>query len=92
MYLGKELIVEEKAFPMAGVFPLRFVLDGSPQGHGYTILEVDTPNPYFPLGRSFTVTSFITPISRIGRRDTYTLAFNVRRGHGIHGAKGWSVL
>ncbi|MBM4315833.1 MAG: cobyrinate a,c-diamide synthase, partial [Deltaproteobacteria bacterium] len=49
MYLGKELLVEENIYPMTGVFPFRSVLDKRPQGHGYTILDVDAPNPYFPI-------------------------------------------
>ena len=87
MYLGKELIVEEKTFPMAGVFPLRFVLDGSPQGHGYTILEVDTPNPYFPTGEILHGHEFHYSHIPDWEEGRFTLAFNVRRGHGIHGRK-----
>ncbi len=87
MYLGQELIVEEKAFPMAGVFPLRFVIDGSPQGHGYTILEVDTPNPYFPTGEVLHGHEF--HYSRIldGEEKGFAFAFNVRRGYGIQGRR-----
>lgn len=87
MYLGEELIVEEKTFPMAGVFPLRFVLDGRPQGHGYTILEVDTPNPYFPTGEILHGHEF--HYSRIPDwgEGSFTFAFNVRRGYGIQGRR-----
>src|SRR5664280_832899 len=87
MYLGKELIVEKKAFRMAGVFPLRFVVDGKPQGHGYTILEVDTPNPYLPTGEVLHGHEF--HYSRIldGEEKGFAFAFNVRRGQGIHGQK-----
>ena len=87
MYLGKELIVEKKAFPMAGVFPLRFVVDGKPQGHGYTILEVDTPNPYFPIGQILHGHEF--HYSRIldGEEGQFTFAFNVKRGYGIQGQR-----
>jgi len=87
MYLGKELIVEEKTFPMAGVFPLRFVLDGSPQGHGYTILEVDTPNPYFPTGEILHGHEFHYSHIPDWEDGRFTLAFNVRRGQGIHGRR-----
>ncbi|MCX5838694.1 MAG: cobyrinate a,c-diamide synthase [Deltaproteobacteria bacterium] len=87
MYLGKELIVEGKTFPMAGVFPLRFVLDGSPQGHGYTILEVDTPNPYFPTGEILHGHEFHYSHIPDWEEGGGTLAFNVRRGQGIHGKR-----
>jgi cobyrinic acid a,c-diamide synthase len=87
MYLGKELVVEGKTFPMAEVFPLRFALDGSPQGHGYTILEVDTPNPYFPSGKILHGHEFHYSHIPDMEEGSFTFAFNVRRGHGIHGRR-----
>ena len=87
MYLGKELIVEEKAFPMAGIFPLRFGIDGSPQGHGYTILEVDTPNPYFPTGEILHGHEFHYSHIPDWEEGTCTLVFKMRRGRGIHGGR-----
>ncbi len=87
MYLGKELVVGEKTFPMAGVFPFRFVLDGSPQGHGYTILEVDTPNPYFPTGEILHGHEFhYSHIPDLGE-ERFTSVFNVMRGQGILGRR-----
>ncbi len=47
MYLAEELIMEGKTYPMAGVFPHVIGVSKKPQGHGYTILEVDSTNPYF---------------------------------------------
>jgi len=87
MYLGKELIVEEKTFPMAGVFSLRFAVDGSPQGHGYTILEVDKPNPYFPTGEILHGHEFHYSHILDWEEGRFTSAFNVRRGQGIHGRR-----
>ena len=87
MYLGKELIVEGKTFPMAGVFPLRFVLDGSPQGHGYTMIEVDTPNPYFPIGEILHGHEFHYSHIPDWEEENVTFAFNLRRGQGIHGRR-----
>jgi cobyrinic acid a,c-diamide synthase len=87
MYLGKELIVEGKTFPMSGVFPLRFVLDGSPQGHGYTILEVDAPNPYFPAGEILHGHEFHYSHIPNWEEGPFSFAFNVRRGEGINGRR-----
>jgi cobyrinic acid a,c-diamide synthase len=87
MYLGKDLIVEGKTFPMAGVFPLSFVLDGSPQGHGYTIIEVDTPNPYFPIGEILHGHEFHYSHVPDWEEENVTFAFNLRRGQGIHGRR-----
>jgi cobyrinic acid a,c-diamide synthase len=87
MYLGKELLVEEKAFPMAGIFPLRFGIDGRPQGHGYTILEVDTPNPYFPTGEILHGHEFHYSHIPDWEEGTSSLVFKMRRGRGIHGGR-----
>jgi cobyrinic acid a,c-diamide synthase len=37
-------------YPMAGVFPIEVEFCESPQGHGYTQLRVDSPNPFLPVG------------------------------------------
>jgi cobyrinic acid a,c-diamide synthase len=50
MYLGRELEMEGKTYPMTGVLPIVFGLSKKPQGHGYTISEVDGQNPYFKVG------------------------------------------
>jgi cobyrinic acid a,c-diamide synthase len=87
MYLGKELLVGENAFPMTGVFSLRFVLDRSPHGHGYTILEVDSPNPYFPRGEVLHGHEFHYSHVPDWEEESFTSAFKVRRGQGIHGGR-----
>ncbi|MHB8771208.1 MAG: cobyrinate a,c-diamide synthase [Syntrophales bacterium] len=84
MYLGRELLAEGKAFPMVGVFPLRFTLDRSPQGHGYTILAVDTPNPYFPAGEVLHGHEFHYSRITDWEEGNCSLVFKVRRGQGIH--------
>ncbi len=60
MYLGENLWVNEKAYPMVNAVPVDFVLEKRPQGHGYTMLEVVEPNPYYPPdGRSKATSSTI---------------------------------
>ena len=51
MYLGESLNIGEKTYPMAGVLPIGFGMEKRPQGHGYTLLEVEEENPFFPVGR-----------------------------------------
>lgn len=87
MYLGKELIVEGKSFPMAGVFPVRFALEKSPQGHGYTVLEVDTPNPYFPNGEILHGHEFHYSHIPECEEGSLSFAFHVKRGNGIQGKR-----
>jgi cobyrinic acid a,c-diamide synthase len=50
MYLGRELLLEEGTFPMADVLPVSFGFSKRPQGHGYTVIRVERPNPYYPVG------------------------------------------
>ena len=50
IYLCQSLNWEGKNYPMAGVFPLDLVMHKKPAGHGYTLLEIDRPNPYFKVG------------------------------------------
>ena len=87
MYLGKQLIVEKKTFPMVGIFPLTFVFQGRPEFHGYTILEVDQSNPYFRVGETLRGHEF--HYSRIVdlEEDRFTPVFRVKRGHGINGKR-----
>ena len=87
MYLGKELLVEEKVFPMTGVFPFRFVLDKRPHGHGYTILDVDAPNPFFPIGETLHGHEFHYSHIPEWEEGPFTLVFNVKRGQGLHGGR-----
>ena len=50
MYLGKELVLDGKSYPMADVLPVIFGFSKKPQGHGYTIIKVERENPYFKVG------------------------------------------
>ncbi|MBI5098890.1 MAG: cobyrinate a,c-diamide synthase [Nitrospirae bacterium] len=48
MYLGKSLVLGNKTYPMVGALPITFGLEKKPQAHGYTIVEVEKANQYFP--------------------------------------------
>ena len=50
IYLSNSLEWEDKAHPMAGVFPVDLIMHAKPVGHGYTKSEVDSPNPFFEVG------------------------------------------
>ncbi|RLA17582.1 MAG: cobyrinic acid a,c-diamide synthase, partial [Gammaproteobacteria bacterium] len=45
MYMGETLLVDGKTYPMVGALPIVFTLTKKPQGHGYTVLDVDQSNP-----------------------------------------------
>jgi len=85
MYLGEELVLEGKSYPMAGVLPLAFGLFKRPQGHGYTVVSVERANPYYPIGAEIRGHEF--HYSRVLRWSgtENDFVFRMRRGVGIHG-------
>ncbi len=83
MYLGRNLLVGDRTYPMVGVLPMDFRLMGVPQGHGYTVVEVVEPNPFYPVGLTLRGHEF--HYSRVDKLDPsgLSMAFAVRRGIGI---------
>jgi cobyrinic acid a,c-diamide synthase len=50
IYLCKTLKWKGNTYPMTGVFPVDLAVYEKPAGHGYTLAEVDSPNPFFDVG------------------------------------------
>ncbi|MCD5411250.1 MAG: hydrogenobyrinic acid a,c-diamide synthase (glutamine-hydrolyzing) [Thermodesulfovibrionales bacterium] len=84
MFLGDAIVVDGRKYPMTGIFPLVFEIKSSPQSHGYTILEVERQNPFYPTGIIFRGHEFhySVAISMAENKDIYT-AFKMKRGDGI---------
>jgi cobyrinic acid a,c-diamide synthase len=87
MYLGESLILKEKTYPMAGVLPLKCVLEERPQGHGYTILEVTRPNPFYPVGEILKGHEFHYSKPSITDSKGIDTSFHVKRGRGLDGQR-----
>lgn len=84
MFLGEELVLGGRRYPMTGVFPLSFVLEKKPQAHGYTIAEVAEDNPYFQRGLVLRGHEFhYSRVFRARRRAGMRYAFAMERGEGI---------
>ncbi|MBI4768459.1 MAG: cobyrinate a,c-diamide synthase [Deltaproteobacteria bacterium] len=85
MYLGKNLFYQGEAFPMVGAFPVDFVLEKKPQGHGYTQIRVREENPFFPVGKILKGHEF--HYSRIITEDLSEISpvFKMLKGFGIDG-------
>jgi cobyrinic acid a,c-diamide synthase len=82
MYLGKSLVIDNKNYSMAGIFPLIFGLDKKPQAHGYTVIEVREDNPFFKKGTELKGHEF--HYSKVtGGVSGAEMAFDVKRGKGI---------
>ncbi|UCD87744.1 MAG: hydrogenobyrinic acid a,c-diamide synthase (glutamine-hydrolyzing), partial [Desulfobacterales bacterium] len=87
MYLGESLVLDGVTYPMVGVFPVTFGFSKRPEGHGYTIFEVERPNPYFEPGFQVRGHEFhySNVVSWKGKTDD--LAFRVTRGVGFAGKR-----
>ncbi len=85
MYLGRYLLMAGKRHPMVGALPVAFSLQRRPQGHGYTVLEVVSDNPFFDRGTRLKGHEFhySRPIDLA--EDHVRFAFRMRRGHGVDG-------
>ena len=87
MYLGKELRLDDNTYPMVDVLPVSFNLSKRPQGHGYTIVTIDRPNPFFDMGTELKGHEF--HYSRVvdwqGTDDQ--LAFRMQRGSGFQNGR-----
>jgi cobyrinic acid a,c-diamide synthase len=83
MYLGRNLQIKDKVYPMVEALPIDFQLEKKPQGHGYTELEVVNTNPFYPVGTTLKGHEF--HYSRVTRFDLSleSLAFDMKRGSGI---------
>jgi cobyrinic acid a,c-diamide synthase len=85
MYLCRSLIIDDHAYPMAGVFPVDTVLRREPQGLGYVKVEVTGNNPFFPVGTVINGHEFhySSIVGTEASRPRFVL--RVLRGHGMDG-------
>ena len=83
MYLGEKLVLHDGTYPMAGVLPIVYGFSKKPQGHGYTIVEVDRENPYYDIGIQFRGHEFHYSRVLEWRGGENDLVFHMKRGKGI---------
>jgi cobyrinic acid a,c-diamide synthase len=84
MYLSEKLIWGDKTYPMAGILPFTIGVGRKPQGHGYTTIEVDAPNPYFSKGQILRGHEFhYSYVVNMSEKPGALFAFRMKRGHGI---------
>jgi cobyrinic acid a,c-diamide synthase len=83
MYLGEELVLKEKSYPMVGILPVTFGFYHRPQGHGYTVVTVENDNPFYDIGAEIRGHEF--HYSRVLKwsGDEKDLVFRMQRGVGI---------
>lgn len=85
VFLGQQLVIEGRTYPMAGALPAVFGFGERPRGHGYAQLETVGPNPFFEVGQRLAGHEFHYTFLEHITADTTSFAFRVQRGHGCDG-------
>jgi cobyrinic acid a,c-diamide synthase len=87
MYLGENLVVDGNTYPMVGALPFTCVMEKKPQGHGYTIMDVTGPNPYFTIGEIIKGHEFHYSRPVVHESEDVQTVFTVKRGLGFDGKR-----
>jgi len=87
IYLGESIVLEEREYPLAGVFPVRYGMSAKPQAHGYSIFTVDNPNPFYPVGTQVKGHEFRYSTILDWTGDMESLALEMNRGTGFRGGR-----
>lgn len=89
IYLGESITLDDKTFPLCGVFPVKFGMSSKPQAHGYSIFTVDMDNPYYPKMTKVKGHEFRYSTVLEWRGQEADLVFKMERGTGFaHGRDG----
>jgi len=83
MYMGEELILKEKSYPMTGILPIVFGFSKRPQGHGYTVVTVERGNPYYNVGDVIKGHEFHYSNIIEWRGSDEDMAFKMKKGSGF---------
>jgi cobyrinic acid a,c-diamide synthase len=89
MLLANTVTWQGRRHSLAGVLPVDVEVLAAPQGHGYVVLSVDRPNPFFAVGREIRAHEF--HYSRIAG-ELSTTACAVLRGTGCGGGRDALVV
>jgi cobyrinic acid a,c-diamide synthase len=87
MYLSKNLCIDEKHYPMVGIFPIDTVLERKPKGLGYIHVQVEKANPFYPQGARLAGHEFHYSSVAGLNSSSDSCAFGVIRGHGMDGVR-----
>jgi len=86
IYLARSIRYRDTVYPMAGLFRIDLTMHPRPVGHGYTSLQVDTPNPFYAVGTSIRGHEFHYSGADGGIGGTQT-CLNVECGVGVGGGR-----
>jgi len=87
IYLGRGLEWQGRVYPFADVFPIVYRFHPKPQGHGYTLLQVEEENPLFPKGTRLKGHEFHYAGMGHWEEGAIRFACRVERGYGFDGKR-----
>lgn len=84
MYLGEYIEYKSETYKMAGVLPVRCIMETGPAAHGYTIVEVVEDCPFFDKGIELKGHEFhYSRVAWMKSGSGIKLAFRMKRGKGL---------
>jgi len=83
IFLGRSIILRDREYPLAGVFPVTFALAEKPQAHGYSIFTVRRANSFYPVGIRIKGHEFRYSIVKNWEGDPEDLVLEMERGTGF---------
>jgi len=87
IYLGKGLEWQGRIYPLVDVFPIVYRFHEKPQGHGYTLLQVEEANPVFQRGTRLKGHEFHYAGMWDWKEEALRFACRVERGYGFDGSR-----
>lgn len=87
VYLGKGLQWRGEFHPFSGIFPIVYELHDRPKGHGYTLLDVEGNNPFFPRGIRLKGHEFHYSGVLEWQEKDLQFACRVKKGYGFDGSR-----
>jgi cobyrinic acid a,c-diamide synthase len=87
VFLGESLLYDQQRHEMAGALPVHFEFNPRPQGHGYTVLETVSRNPFYAVGQTIRGHEFHYTCVQAPMAEDLTFAFRVQRGFGFDGER-----
>ncbi|MCG6954372.1 MAG: cobyrinate a,c-diamide synthase [Gemmatimonadetes bacterium] len=87
VYLGEKLVLGDRVFPMSAAVPAVFGMGERPQGHGYAVIEVVKPNPFYEVGERLRGHEFHYTFARTVIAENVHFAFRMHRGYGYDGRR-----
>ncbi|MBM9536494.1 cobyrinate a,c-diamide synthase [Desulfobulbus alkaliphilus] len=83
IFLGRSIILRDREYSLAGVFPVTFTIAEKPQAHGYSTFIVRRANSFYPVGMRIKGHEFRYSVVKQWAGDTEDLVLEMERGTGF---------